>query len=140
MGRILGLDYGTVRIGVALSDPVGMLAKPLPFIPATPWREAVAQLQTLCETEKVTDVVVGLPINMDGTEGDSVKGARRLGERVAEQTGLPVTYIDERLTSAAAERIMLEDDTSRRKRKQKVDSLAASILLQNYLDRNMSGL
>lgn len=134
MPRALALDYGTVRLGVAVSDPLGAFAQPLPYLPATPPKAALEKLQGLCQEYDIDRIVLGLPKNMDGSEGESAQAARQLGAAVERATGLAVVFIDERLTTAAAERVLLEADLSRRKRREKVDGVAAAMILQTYLD------
>ncbi|NOY74835.1 MAG: Holliday junction resolvase RuvX, partial [Kiritimatiellaeota bacterium] len=96
---VLGLDYGSVRIGVALSDFSGTIAHPRNFIQAEPLGQCLAIIADICSTEKVELIVLGLPKHMNGNEGDSAAAARKLGTAIAETTFLPVDYIDERLTT-----------------------------------------
>lgn len=135
MGRLLGLDFGTVRVGAAISDVLGTIAQPLPFFPAGNRKACVAAIAQLCRERGVTRIVLGLPRHLDGREGDSSAHARQFGTAVGAATGLPVDFLDERLTTVAAERLLIAADLSREKRRQKVDSLAAAMLLQDYLDR-----
>jgi putative Holliday junction resolvase len=132
--RVLGVDYGSVRIGLALSDSLGMIARALPCVQAANRKQAVARIAAICRENAVTEVVVGLPLHANGSEGEASKGARALGGEIAAATGLPLEYLDERLTTKLADRVLLEADLSRKKRKALVDSLAATVLLQNYLD------
>jgi putative Holliday junction resolvase len=134
MTRILGLDYGTARVGVAISDTLQMIASPLDYIPAKEQQACIAAIAELCREREVGRVVVGLPKHMNNTEGESSKAARAFGARIKAATGLSVDFFDERLTTAAAERVLIEADVSRKKRKEKIDSMAAGIILQNYLD------
>jgi len=132
--RILGLDYGTARIGVALSDESHFLASPRGFIPAEPKRKCDDSLAELCATENVERIVVGLPRHMSGEEGDSAKAARKFASRVSERTGLPVEFVDERLTTMAADRALSELNLKTPAKRRRVDSAAAAIILQTYLD------
>jgi putative Holliday junction resolvase len=130
--RYLGIDYGTKRVGLALSDGLGITARPLEVVPRSRVGERVVEL---CAEHGVDMLVVGLPTGLNGQEGAAVAGARALGEELAELTGLPVTYIDERFTSKLAESALLESGMRRRSRRDKVDKVAAAIILQSFLDR-----
>ncbi len=134
MGRVLGIDYGTARIGVAVSDTLQMIASPVDYVPAGDTEACLQAIAAICREREVEKIVVGLPKNMNNTEGDSSKAARALGAQLETATGLPVDFFDERLTTAAVERILIDADVSRKKRKEKVDSMAAALILQNYLD------
>lgn len=132
MSRLMALDYGSVRIGVAVSDLTGTLAQPVGNVDAR--GDVLAQLRELCQRYQVERIVIGLPRHLNGSEGESARLARELGESIRTQLQREVVYLDERLTSAAAERLLLEADLSRQKRRAKVDRLAAALILQNYLD------
>jgi putative Holliday junction resolvase len=134
--RTLGIDYGTVRIGLALSDSLGMIAQPFCVVKAKSLKEAVSEIGIKCGENGVERIVLGLPRHMNGDESESSKSARKLGDALKAELGLPVFYCDERLSTCAAEKAMLEADVSREKRKEKIDAVAASIILQNYLDMN----
>lgn len=134
MTRILGLDYGEKRIGVALSDPTGMIASPLEVLQLPSKQKILAAIKELCAKWKVGRIVVGVPLNMNGTEGPSAQKAREFIVELQEQIGLPVTAWDERLSSTSAEKALIEGGTRREKRKQVIDKIAAQIILQNYLD------
>ena len=133
--RIMGLDVGSKTVGVAVSDPLGFTAQGLEIIQIDEDKkefglELVAQY-------KVDLFVVGLPKNMNNTSGPRVEASQAYGAMIAEKFGLPVDYQDERLTTVAAERMLIEQaDISRSKRKKVIDKLAAQLILQNYLDRN----
>lgn len=131
---VLGLDYGTVRVGVAMSDFSGTIAHPKKFIPAEPLPSCLAEISKICSENDVSTIVIGLPKHMNGDEGVSAAGARKLGAAVADATSLPVDYIDERLTTVAADRVLTECEVKGPGKKDKVDSVAAAIILQNYLD------
>lgn len=134
--RVLAIDYGRVRLGLALSDEEEILASPLPFVRRSRSLDAdVRSLAHLAAEHAVERIVVGLPLQMDGTEGEMADEVHGFAQRVKEVTGLPVSMIDERLTSAEAERALIEGDVSRRKRKRLRDSLAAVLILQADLDR-----
>ena len=132
--RILGLDVGTKTIGVAVSDPLGFTAQGVKTIRRSTLESDLAEIRTLVESYQVEEIVVGLPLNMNGSEGPSAAMAREMGEAVAEALPVRVIYRDERLSTMAAERILLEGDVSRKKRKQVIDKMAAAYILQGYLD------
>ena len=132
--RILGLDYGSRRIGVAISDPLGLTAQPLPAIPRKGDRKDIAGIGRLAAEQGVTSVVVGLPLLLTGDEGPQAARARAFGEKLAAELSLPVTMWDERLTTAQSERHLIESGVRRERRKEVRDSLSAMILLQSVLD------
>ncbi len=132
--RILALDHGTKRIGIALSDELKMIAQPLEFAPAEPFANFLARLKELLREKEVELILVGMPRNMDGTYGPA---AMKVQEFVAALKGavtVPIKTWDERLTSTMANRILIQGNVRRDKRKQAVDKMAAAILLQSYLD------
>jgi len=132
--RILALDHGTKRIGVAISDELKMIAQPLEFIPAGPFADFLARLKEILREKEVSLILVGLPRNMDGSYGPA---ALKVQEFVAVLKGavtVPIQTWDERLTTAQANRALIEANVRRAKRKEKVDKTAAAILLQSYLD------
>lgn len=133
-GRIVGLDPGQRRIGVAVADPTGTIASPDRYIDRTEVDLAEA-LTNLCKEFDVSVFVIGLPIALDGTEGPSARAARDLGELVKTTTGVEVAFEDERFTSKTAENALISGGVRRRKRKEKRDQIAAAVMLQNYLDR-----
>lgn len=132
--RILGLDPGTKRIGVAISDELGMIAQPLEFIPAHPSDDAFARMKELIAEKQVDEIIVGMPRNMNGTLGPAAEKAQAFIEQIRERVSLPVREWDERLTTVQAQRVLIDAGTRRNKRKEKVDKMAAAILLQSYLD------
>lgn len=132
--RSFGLDVGTKTVGVAVSDALGLTAQPVTTLRRSNLRADLTELRRLAEQHSVDHVVVGLPLNMDGTEGSSAAEARRFGDAVVRQLGLPVEYWDERLTTTAANRALLEADLSRARRKALVDRVAAALILQGWLD------
>ena len=134
MSRILALDHGTKRIGVAISDELKMIAQPLEFIPAEPLKDAFARLQTILVEKPTELILVGLPRNMDGTYGPAAEKVRAFVEQLKLVVAVPIRTWDERLTSAQANRVLLQGNVRREKRKEKVDAVAAAILLQSYLD------
>lgn len=139
--RILALDVGTKNIGMAVCDPLGITAQNLPTIRRKGDLAAdLEQVAAATREFRVEKIVVGLPKNMNGTEGPSCDMAKEFGAAVEKEVHLPLIYWDERLTSKMAESAMIDADLSRKKRKQKVDSLAAILILQNYLDYLNSGI
>jgi putative Holliday junction resolvase len=132
--RTMGLDVGTKTIGVAVSDELGITGQSVTTLRRTSLRADLAALGELIAEHQVSRIVVGLPLNMDGTEGPMAKACREFGAALAESSGRPVEYWDERLSTVEAERALLEADVSRRKRRQVVDRLAAAIILQSWLD------
>jgi putative Holliday junction resolvase len=133
--RLAGLDLGTKTIGVALSDLGLRIATPFRTIRRTKFSEDSKELLGLCAREKVGGLVLGLPVNMNGTEGPRAQATRAFLRNLCALTDLPVTLWDERLSTAAAERAMLEADISRAKRAEKIDAAAAAFILQGALDR-----
>ena len=134
--RIVGIDYGERRIGLAISDPLGMMAHQLEIITVESDDDAIAQLSKIVEEREADRLVVGLPINMNGTEGPQAESARAFAARLEKELGLPVDMQDERLTTARAERAMLDADMTRKRRGKRRDRMAAQFLLQTYLDIN----
>jgi putative Holliday junction resolvase len=132
--RILGLDYGDRRVGVALSDPFGWTAQGLEMIERKREGDDFRRIAALVKEHEVDSIVVGLPKNMNGTIGPRGEICMAFAEELRQTLSLPVHLWDERLTTVAATRTLIEADVSRRKRKLVVDKMAAALLLQNYLD------
>lgn len=132
--RVLAIDHGTKRMGIALSDSLGIIAQPLEFILAEPFPAFLERLQALLRTHEVSQIVVGLPRNMDGSFGPAAQKVQEFVAKLKQATPIPVRTWDERLTSSQANRIMVEAGVRRQNRKEKVDKTAAAILLQSYLD------
>ena len=132
--RILALDHGTVRIGVALSDELKMIASPLEYIPADPRDAFLSRLRAIMEDKEVEQVIVGMPRNMDGTHGPAAQKVTEFVEELRGELTVPIRTWDERLTSAQANRMLIQGQVRRQDRKQVVDKMAAAILLQSYLD------
>jgi len=133
-GRILGLDYGSHRIGTAVSDPLGITAQPLVAIQRQGESWDIEAIGALVREYSVRSVLIGLPLHLSGEEGTQAKQARQFGERIAERLGIPVETWDERMTTAQAERHLIASGVRRKKRKEIRDSLSAVILLQSALD------
>ncbi|RKN80439.1 Holliday junction resolvase RuvX [Paenibacillus ginsengarvi] len=134
MGRIMGLDYGDKTIGVAVSDEFGWTAQGVEVIRRRKPEDDELRLQQLTAEYEVQSIVVGLPKNMNNTIGPRGELCMAFAESLRESLRLPVSMWDERLSTAAAQRTLLEADVSRKKRKMVVDKMAAAIILQNYLD------
>ncbi len=132
--RILALDPGTKRIGVALSDEMGWIAQPLETFERRSEASDVAHIRHLVEQHHVRQVVMGLPLRLDGRIGPEAEGVKRFMEKLEEALPVPVVPWDERLTTRSAEDLLIEANVSRRKRKGTVDRVAAAILLQSYLE------
>jgi putative holliday junction resolvase len=133
--RTLAVDPGTRRVGLALSDPTGTIASPLGAVPAEPAESLPERLAQAARDHQAERIVVGLPRELDGKRGPAALAAERLATELRTASGLPVDMLDERLTSAAAERTLIDAGMRRGKRKQTVDSVAAALLLQTYLQR-----
>jgi putative Holliday junction resolvase len=132
--RILALDHGTKRIGVAVSDELKMIAQPLEFIPAEPFARFLARLRELLQSMQVELIVVGLPRNLDGSYGPAALKVREFVAALRDAVTIPIQTWDERLTTAQAQRFLIQGGVRREKRKEKVDQTAAALLLQSYLD------
>ncbi|MDQ6631089.1 MAG: Holliday junction resolvase RuvX [Verrucomicrobiota bacterium] len=132
--RILALDHGTKRIGLALSDELGLIAQPLEFIYAEPFAEFLERLKEIIHETHVEQILVGLPRNMDGSYGPAAAKVQEFVAILKETFALPIKLWDERLTSTQANRFLIQAKVRREKRKEKVDKMAAAILLQSYLD------
>jgi putative Holliday junction resolvase len=134
MPRRMGIDYGVKRMGVAVCDPMEMFATPLCVVQVKNDDHAVSEVKRLIDETGAESIVVGLPINMNGTKGPMAERTEAFAERLRQVTGLPVNLWDERLTSSMAERTLIEADVRREKRKNIVDMLAAQAILQSYMD------
>ena len=132
--RILALDHGTKRIGVAVSDELQMIASPLEFIPSEPWADFLARLKDIVREKEVGLVLVGMPRNMDGSYGPAAQKVREFIAALGQELAIPIKTLDERLTTVQAQRALIQANVRRDKRKVKVDQTAAAILLQSYLD------
>lgn len=132
--RILALDHGTKRIGVALSDELGWTAQPLETFERRTLDRDIAHIQDLVRTHEVGQVLLGLPLRLNGEEGPAVQAVRQFIDRLAQALPVPIVTWDERMTTKAAEELLIAADVSRKKRKGVVDRVAAAILLQSYLE------
>jgi putative Holliday junction resolvase len=133
--RVLAVDPGSKRVGLAISDPTGTIAQPLTTVAGEPSDTLPSRLADIAREKEVSRIIVGLPRRMDGSYGPEAKSARDLADRLRKASGLPVELVDERLTTVAAERSLLEGGARRAKRRQAVDRVAAALLLQSSLDR-----
>jgi putative holliday junction resolvase len=136
--RILALDHGTKRIGVAVSDELKLIAQPLEFIPAEPFVAVLKRLRELISEKQVESILIGMPRNMNGTYGPAADKVREFIALLRNEITVPIKTWDERLTSAQANRFLIEGNVRRETRKEKVDQMAAAILLQSYLDSSPS--
>jgi putative pre-16S rRNA nuclease len=132
--RILGLDLGEKRIGVALSDALGLTAQGLMVIQRQGRKLDLDQVMALVKKHEVQEIVIGLPQHLDGRLGAGAEEVLLWAKELQERSGLPVHTMDERLTTVQAERVLLEADVSRRKRRQVIDKMAAGLILQAFLD------
>ena len=135
--RVMGLDYGDKTVGVAVSDELGITAQPITTIErerATKLRKTYQEIEKLIEEYRVTLIVVGKPVSMNGTEGERVELTRAFEEELRRRTGLEIVEVDERLTTAQADRILEETGVAHSRRKDYIDKMAAAIILQTYLD------
>lgn len=136
--RIMGLDIGSKTVGVAISDPLGVTAQGIETIAIDETNEefGLERLDELIKDYQVTKIVIGLPKNMNNSEGPRAEASKNYGSKLSKRYQLPIIYQDERLTTLQAERMLVEQaDVSRKKRKKVIDKLAAQLILQNYLER-----
>jgi putative Holliday junction resolvase len=134
-GAMLGLDLGTKTIGLALSDLRRTIASPLAVIRRTKFQADLLELRRFIEEHRPVALVLGLPVNMDGTEGTRAQATRGFARNIERQLGLPIFFWDERLSTAAVTRTLIEADASRKRRGEVVDKVAAAYILQGMLDR-----
>ncbi|MEO8745679.1 MAG: Holliday junction resolvase RuvX [Candidatus Dormiibacterota bacterium] len=133
--RVLAVDPGSKRVGIAISDPTGTVALALTTVSAQPAETLATRIAEVAKTNEARRIVVGLPLRMNGTRGPEAVAATELAGRLREASGLPVELADERLTSVAAERSLIAGGVRREKRRLSVDRVAATLLLQTHLDR-----
>ena len=133
--KILALDIGTVRIGIAASDIMEIIASAYEVYRRKNLKLDTEYIAKLSKDLSAGEIVIGLPLKMDGSEGQSVEMAREFGEELAKLIDIPIHYQDERLSTVSAEKILIESGMRREKRKDKIDSIAATIILQTYLDK-----
>lgn len=133
-GALLGIDYGTKRVGIAISSPDQSIASALEIMQRSQPAPEARTICKICNEYRIKGLVVGLPVHMSGDEGEKAKEARKYGDWLSEATSLPVTYWDERFTSSIADNHLREFGLSQAKRKQHLDKLAAQSMLQSFLD------
>jgi len=134
IGRLAGIDYGTVRIGIAITDSEQRIASPLANYTRRGEKADAEFFRKLVADDRIVQFVVGLPVHLDGRESEKSAEARRFGEWLGKTTGLPVAFFDERFTSVQAEQALLDAELTKKKRKARLDKLAAQILLTAYLE------
>ena len=137
--RILAVDPGSKRVGLALSDPTATIAQALATVPAEPAATLATRLAQIALTNDAARIVVGLPRRLDGSHGPEAKAAQSLADAIRKESGLPVELVDERLTTVAAERSLIAGGVRREKRRLSVDRVAATLMLQAHLDRRRAG-
>ncbi|MEW6430527.1 MAG: Holliday junction resolvase RuvX [Myxococcota bacterium] len=137
--RAVGLDLGTKTIGLAVSDELGLTAQGLKTLERKSLKKDLAALVELAKDTQADRFILGLPLNLDGTEGPRAVATRKFGDALAKASSLPVIYQDERLTTVAAQRVLLEGDVSRQKRREVIDQVAATLILQGWLDAQPRG-
>lgn len=137
--RILAIDPGSKRVGLALSDPTATIAQALTTIPAEPAETLADRIVQLARSNDAERIVVGLPLRLDGSRGPEAKAAQDLAGAIRRESGLPVELVDERLTTVAAERSLIAGGVRRDKRRLSVDRVAATLMLQAHLDRRHAG-
>ncbi len=137
--RKMGIDYGDKRIGVAMTDALCIISSPYEVFENRSEEQSLQHLNKLIKEFNVDEVAMGLPLNMDGSEGERAKIHREFGEKLASLSGIKVEYVDERLTSAEAEEILIQSKVRREKRKELIDKISAQIILQTYLNQIKRG-
>lgn len=135
MSALMGLDLGTKTIGVAVSDRIGAVATPLETVKRKKFSVDAARLLEIIKQRDISGILLGLPRNMDGTEGPRCQSTRAFARNLGQLTDLPISFWDERLSTVAAEKALLEADTTRKRRAEVIDHVAASYILQGALDR-----
>jgi putative Holliday junction resolvase len=132
--RVMAVDPGSKRVGLAVSDPTGTIAQALPTVPAEPAATLASRLAEIAKAQDALRIVVGLPLRLDGSHGPEAAAARRLAHSLRQSSRLPVELVDERLTTAEAERALIAGGVRREKRRASIDGVAATLLLQGHLD------
>ena len=132
--RVLAIDHGTVRMGIAISDELKMIAQPLEFIPAEPFAGFLDRIKFLLSEYEVELLLLGMPRNMDGSYGDASIKVKEFEAILKKSTTIPIKTFDERLTSVQANRALTQGRVKKKKKRKNVDAMAAAILLQSYLD------
>ncbi len=132
--RVLGLDFGTERVGVAMSDELGIIAQPIEVIPRLPAAGLWERLHALHRDFSCERILVGMPRNMDGSYGPAAEAVKQFIEQLRQEMDVPIQTWDERLSSVQANRVLIQANVSRKKRRAKIDKMAAAVILQSYLD------
>ena len=138
--RILALDHGTKRVGLAVSDELHIIAQPLEYIPPEPFAAFLARLKQIIGEKEIGQILVGLPRNMDGSYGPAALQVQSFVAALKDALAIPIKVWDERLTSTQAQRYLIQGGVRRAQRKEKVDKTAAAILLQSFLDSGTAGV
>jgi putative Holliday junction resolvase len=133
--KIMAIDHGEVRIGIAFSDLMRTISSPYETYRRTTEEKDIIYLSDLAKKNEVGLIIFGLPLNMDGSEGERAKKTREFGDKLSEHTKIPVEYVDERLTSLEAEEMLINAGIKRDKRKLMIDKLAAALILESYLNK-----
>jgi putative Holliday junction resolvase len=136
--RILGIDYGKRRIGLAISDPLGIIAQSLPTLIIKETTDLLSEIEILVKEKDISTIVLGLPRNMDGTLGEQGKKVQEFGERLSQRINMKVEFWDERLSSVESQRVLREEKRKIKHKKELVDKISASLILQGYLDKKQS--
>ena len=134
MQRKMGIDYGDKRVGIAMTDALCIISSPFEVYKNVGREDAIDHIVSLVKQYNVDEIAMGLPINMDGSEGERALLHREIGEEIAQKSGAKVFYVDERLTSAEAEDILISSGVRREKRKELIDKISAQIILQTHID------
>ncbi len=137
--RKMGVDYGDKRIGVALTDALCIISSPYEVFQNLSPEQSLQHLNDLIKQFNVDEVAMGLPLNMDGSEGERAKIHKDFGQKLSDLSGVNVVFVDERLTSAEAEELLIQSKVRREKRKELIDKIAAQIILQTYLNQTKRG-
>jgi putative Holliday junction resolvase len=138
-GRLLGVDYGHIRIGMAVSDHERKIASPLATYTRGNKEREAEHFRKLIDEEQIVEIILGLPVHLDGREGQKATETRAFGKWLQETTGLPLTYWDERFTTVEAEQLLLTAGLTSKRRRHRRDRVAAQLLLQSYLDAGCPG-
>jgi len=138
LARILAIDYGKTRMGLAISDPLGITAQSLPTLSLKNSADILSEIKNLVKEKEVTTIVLGLPRNMDGTLGEEAKKVEEFGRRLSQEIDIQVEFWDERLSSVESQRTLREEKRKIKQKKELVDRISASLILQGYLDRKRS--
>lgn len=136
MNRVIALDIGQKRIGIAVSDPLNMFSIGLTTIGRVPEKEAIEQIRSICDDYNINKIIAGLPINMNGTSGSQVDDINKFIDKLRSGINIDICFQDERLTSVLAKKILIGQNISPSRNKQMVDKKAAELILQQYLDSN----